>query len=47
MSEYVYPEIAVLFLPCAKLQVLSVSVCISGFVLFASSHKPAVTRMPH
>lgn len=45
MSEYVNPEFRVLFLPCAQLQVLSVSVCVSCFVLFAEPHNPFVTRI--
>lgn len=47
MSEDVNPETAVLFLPCATLQVLSVSVCISCLVPFAESHSPSVTRILH
>lgn len=47
MLEYVNPEFGVLFLLHAKLQFLSVFVCISCFVLFAKFHSPLVTRIPY
>lgn len=47
MREYVNPEFGVLFLLRAKLQFLSVFVCISCFMLFAKFHSPLVTRIPY
>lgn len=47
MLEYVNPEFGVLFLLHAKLQFLSVFVCISCFMLFAKFHSPLVAGIPY